>query len=82
MAKKWTNKNLPGALHFITANCYKRTPTFDNESNCSLFLRAVKELKEARPFKLIAYVVMPDHCHLILNPLDGRITDLTGALKK
>jgi REP element-mobilizing transposase RayT len=82
MAKKWSNKDLPGALHFITANCNKRTPAFDNERNCSLFLRAVKELKEARPFKLIAYVVMPDHCHLILNPLDGRITDLTGALKK
>jgi REP element-mobilizing transposase RayT len=24
---------------------------------------------------------MPDHCHLIVNPRDGRITDLTGALK-
>ena len=46
-----------------------------------MFLEAVKELKESRPFKLIAYVVMPDHCHAIVNPRDGRITDLTGALK-
>jgi len=81
MGKKWTNRNLPGALHFVTANCLNRLTVFTNDSYCLLFLQAVQELKEVRPFKLIAYVLMPDHCHLIVNPRDGRITDLTGALK-
>jgi len=81
VGKKWTNKNLPGALHFVTANCYKRALVFKEEQYCLLFLRTIEELKEQRPFKLIAYVLMPDHCHFIVNPRDGQITDLTGALK-
>jgi hypothetical protein len=52
MGKKWTNRNLPGALHFVTANCLNRTNAFLNERYCLLFLQAIRELKEARPFKL------------------------------
>src|SRR5712691_11347877 len=81
MAKKWTNRNLPGALQFITANCNNRIPVFKRDQYCLIFLDVIKELKERRPFKLIAYVMMPDHCHMIVNPRDGQITDLTGALK-
>lgn len=33
------------------------------------------------PCKLIAYVLMPDHVHLIVNPRDGRIQEFTGKLK-
>jgi REP element-mobilizing transposase RayT len=33
------------------------------------------------PVKLIAYVLMPDHFHLIVNPRDGRIREFTGTLK-
>lgn len=74
-------ENLPGALHFFSANCLNRAHTFRADCNCSLFLDAVKKIKEDRPFKLVAHVVMPDHCHLIVNPRDGRITDLTCVLK-
>jgi len=81
VAKKWNNKNLPGALHFITANCDKRLAVFKAEANCLLLFETINELKRQRPFKLIAYVAMPDHCHLIVNPRDGAITDLTGAIK-
>jgi putative transposase len=81
MGKKWTNQNLPGALHFVTANCHNRARTFRDDQCCQSFLDSIRTVKEDRPFKLIAYVVMPDHCHLIVNPRDGQITDLTGALK-
>ena len=81
MGKKWTNKNLAGALHFLTTNCLNRVNVFRNEAYCRLFFQAVKELKEAAAFKLIAYVLMPDHCHLVVNPRDGHITELTGAIK-
>ena len=81
MTTKWTNKNLPGALHFITANCDKRLAVFKDERYCLLVLEVLEELKERWPFKLIAYVLMPDHFHLIVNSRDGRITDLTGAIK-
>ncbi|HWX41292.1 MAG TPA: transposase [Blastocatellia bacterium] len=58
-----------------------RAKTFQDTQYCLTFLQAIQELRESWPFKLIAYVLMPDHCHLIVNPRDGRITDLTGAMK-
>jgi len=81
VGRKWTNKNLAGALHFVTGNCHDRANVFKNERYCLECLDAVRELRETRPFKLVAYVLMPDHIHLIVNPKDGQITNLTGALK-
>ena len=81
MARKWTNKDLAGALHYITGSSHERDKVFLTERYCLEFLQAVSELKETWPFKLIAYVLMPDHIHLIVNPRDGKITNLTGALK-
>ncbi len=28
MARKWSNLNLPGALHYVTGNFLDRTPVF------------------------------------------------------
>jgi putative transposase len=81
MARKWSNKNLPGALHFVTGNLIRRTPAFTQEDCCRAFLNVCALLRQEWPFKLIAYVLMPDHIHLIVNPHDGRIKELTGALK-
>ncbi len=79
MAKKWSNRNLPGALHFVTGNVHKRLPIFRNEIACQAFLEELQNLK--KDCKLIAFVLMPDHFHLIVNPRDGDIQKWTGALK-
>lgn len=81
MAKKWSNKNLPGALHFVTGNINNRRPIFKIEENCQVFLEELQNLKKENECKLIAFVVMPDHLHLIVNPKDGDIQQWTGALK-
>ena len=36
------------------------------------FLSEIKTLNRDWPSKFIAYVLMPDHFHLISNPRDGR----------
>jgi len=81
MARKWSNQNLPGALHFVTGNLLNRTPVFNQEACCEAFLNVCSTLGEQWPCKLIAYVLMPDHIHLILNPRDGRIKEFVGTLK-
>ena len=82
MARKWSNLNLPGALHFVTGNCLERTPVFTEPACCNAFLQELKSLNQKWPSKLIAYVLMPDHFHLISNPRDGRIKEFVGALKR
>ena len=81
MTKKWSNLNLPGALHFVTGNLLHRIPIFTQEKCCKAFLDSCAGLLQNWPSKLIAYVIMPDHFHLILNPHDGDIKGFTGALK-
>jgi putative transposase len=81
VAKKWLNLNLPGALHFVTGNVLDRTGIFTDPTLCIAFLDELNSLNQKWPSKLIAYVLMPDHFHLICNPRDGRIREFTGALK-
>lgn len=81
MARKWSNLNLPGALHYVTGNFVNRIPVFTVPQFCIAFLEEFKQLNQKWPSKLITYVVMPDHFHLIANPRDGRIKEFTGHLK-
>jgi REP element-mobilizing transposase RayT len=81
MARKWSNQNLAGALHYVTGNVRDRIPVFKREDCCLGFLKVFRDLLRDWPSKLIAYVIMPDHIHLIVNPKDGRIREFTGKLK-
>jgi REP element-mobilizing transposase RayT len=81
MAKKWTNNNLAGALHFVTGNVLDRRPIFKRPENCIALLEELQSLRANYGCKLIAFVIMLEHVHLILNPRDGDIQSATGILK-
>ena len=81
MVRKWSNINIPGALHFVTGNIRDRIPIFTNKGCCLDFFRVSADLKIDWPAKVIAYVLMPEHFHLIVNPRDGDIKGFVGALK-
>jgi REP element-mobilizing transposase RayT len=81
MARKWSNLNLPGALHYVSGNCINRLPVFTEPGCCKVFLEQLKTLNQKWPAKLITYVLMPDHFHLISNPIDGRIIEFCRDLK-
>jgi REP element-mobilizing transposase RayT len=73
--------NLPGALHFVTGNVLDRIPVFVETACCHAFFSELRSINQKWPSKLIAYVLMPDHFHLISNPRDGRIKKFVGELK-
>jgi REP element-mobilizing transposase RayT len=81
MARKWSNQNIPGALHFVTGNFLNRLLVFTDPNCCTSFLEKLCELNRDWPSKLITYVLMPDHFHMIVNPRDGKIKEFTGYLK-
>ena len=81
MARKWSNLNIPGALHYVTGNLLNRQQVFTDPNCCKAFLDELKSLNERWPCKLITYVLMPDHFHLIVNPRDGCIREYCGYLK-
>ncbi len=57
MTRKWSNQNLPGALHYVTGNVVKRIPIFKQERCCLAFLEECADLLRKWPCKLIAYVI-------------------------
>lgn len=71
----------PNLVHYVTAVTYQRVPVFSNEHCCDLFIEALSETRLDDPFKLVGYVIMPDHFHLLANPLSMDITRLAGRLK-
>jgi len=68
-------------VHYVTAVTYQRVPVFKSGEACALFVEALAETRLKDPFKLIGYVVMPDHFHLLANPLGLNITTVVGKLK-
>lgn len=68
-------------VHYVTCVTYNRVPVFRNEEICSLFIEALSDTRAKDPFKLIGYVVMPDHVHLLANPIELDITKVVGKLK-
>ena len=81
MTKKWSNINLPGALHYVTGNVIHRLPIFKQDLCCLTFFEVCSALLIDWPAKLVAFVLMPDHFHLIVNPRDGNIKGFVSALK-
>ena len=81
MAKKNTNRNLAGVLHYVTGNVDKRRSIFQQDSNCIAFLEEVQALRRKHESRLISFVVMPEHFHLIVNPRNGDIQTWIGELK-
>ena len=81
MARKWSNLNLPGALHYVTGNCINRLPVFTEPECCRAFVKEFETINKSWPAKLITYVLMPDHFHLISNPRDGCIIEFCRDLK-
>jgi REP element-mobilizing transposase RayT len=71
----------PNTFHYVTCVTYRRIPIFRSDSAANLLIEALVETKKRSRMKLIGYVVMPDHTHLILNPLDCDISKLMNSIK-
>jgi putative transposase len=71
-----------GHLHFITFSCYRRLPLLKSARARDLFVRELALLRERMGFRLIGYVVMPEHVHLLLSePPDGTPSTVLHDLK-
>jgi putative transposase len=60
--------NTPGHAHELTFSCYRRFPFLKAERTCQWLAEALEQARQKHDFALWAYVFMPEHVHLILNP--------------
>ena len=55
-----------GDLHFVTCSCYRRMQLLDRATR-PLFERALEAARRKYCFRVIGYVVMPEHVHLLVT---------------
>lgn len=60
--------DLPSQPYFVTAATVNRQPMFRNRQAAELMLAELGRLRHELDFALLAFVVMPDHVHLLLVP--------------
>ncbi len=60
--------NEPGDSHYLTFSCYQRRPLLNCDRTRILFTAALKEACLKQDFALWAYVLMPEHVHLLVCP--------------
>jgi putative transposase len=74
----------PGDLHELTFSCYRRLPLLTNDDWRTLLARSIDAAGLETGFKLAAFVLMPEHVHLLVVPTlrDPRIDEYLAKVKQ
>lgn len=69
--KRCVRYDLPGHAHELTFSCYRRRPFLTSVGACTLLANAMANARRNHRFRLLAYVFMPEHVHLLLWPREA-----------
>lgn len=73
----------PGDSHFLTFSTFKRLPLLTKDRSCQWVVDAISLSRDRNPFDLWAWVIMPEHIHLVLYPHEGtKIASILKTLKQ
>ncbi len=69
-------------LHFITFSCYDRRPLLATAQRRDLFLEVLERVRRRYRWVVLAYLVMPEHVHLLVSePAERPLSTAMQALK-
>ena len=66
---------------FVTTATYGRRPIFETTRIAELFIEILLHYRTLGHYKLHAYVVMPDHVHLLLTPTGKTLSETMNLIK-
>jgi len=74
----------PGHAHALTFSCYRRLPLLSKDRTRRWLIEAIDEARSLACFDLWAYVIMPEHAHLLLVPRSttGGISQILWRIKR
>jgi putative transposase len=71
-----------GTARFITFTCYKKHRYLSGPASRMAFLDELARLRAEHAVRILGYVLMPEHVHLVLDPReDTRLGVLIGRMK-
>jgi putative transposase len=72
-----------GSVRFLTFSCHDRLPLLQSERAKEIFLQHLSHAVDSGQCWLHAYVLMPEHVHLLLTPCEGQtVTSILKPLKR
>ena len=72
-----------GDLHFVTFSCYRRLPLLGSRRARDVFVMELGRVREKYGFRLLGFVVMPEHVHLLMSePNTGTPSTVLQMLKQ
>ncbi len=80
--KRCKRYDLPGDAHALTFSCYQRMPLLSRDRSCRWMLDALDHGRQQGMYDLWAYVIMPEHVHLVIWPHDVGISAILKSLKQ
>lgn len=78
-------REIPGGVRFVTFSCERRLPLLSNPKLAAVFIASLVAARERFGFELFAWVVMPEHVHLLVRPPTHLLTPssrISGDEKK
>ena len=60
--------NEPGHAHYLTYSCVNRWPLLSKDRACRWVLDAIETARQRHGFDVHAFVIMPEHVHLLVRP--------------
>jgi len=72
--------NRPGDAHALTFSCFRRRPFLTRDRSRMWVIQAIALAKAKHDFDVWAYVLMPEHVHLLIYPTRDHY-DISGILQ-
>ena len=66
--KKLRRYNIPGDAHELTFSCHQRLPFLSRDRTRLWLIDAIEKARRDLAFDVWAYVIMPEHAHLLVWP--------------
>ncbi len=75
--------NDPGHAHALTFTCFQRQPFLRRDRTRQWLVDAIEKARETHHFHLWAFVIMPEHVHLMIHPTTSyNISRILSSLKQ
>ena len=81
MAFAYTIKDQEG-IHFVTFTVHQWADVFTRKMYTEILLDSIKFCQTNKGLKVYAWVVMSNHCHLIVSSSKDPLSDIIRDLKK
>jgi len=72
--------DINGSIYFITTSLSQKTRSF-NEEEAEIIVETILDSASRKEIMLYAYVIMPDHIHLLIKPINQGISKTMQLLK-